>query len=156
MIRIYTNCFNVVFLTQNEIEEDIPDEDDGDEEFPDTHVNIDIDGDRLHARNSVSGDGEEESAQFLVTSILPSAINPSTQKMKNKQKKAAKFAKNQPKEIKSEKSSVAASVESLSSPVNRPKRGQHGRNKKLKEKYKFQDDEERELRMKLLRVSILA
>lgn len=75
--------------------------------------------------------------------------------MKNKQKKNAKLLKNQPKEIKSEKSSVAASVESLNLPVNRPKRGQHGRKKKLKEKYKYQDDEERELRMKLLRVNNL-
>lgn len=34
----------------------------------------------------------------------------------------------------------------------KPKRGQHGRKKKLKEKYKFQDDEERKLRIRLLKV----
>ena len=58
------------------------------------------------------------------------------------------------------KQAVVKQVETEPEPASepatsKPKRGQHGRKKKLKEKYKFQDDEERELRMQLLQVKYL-
>lgn len=148
------NKLNAAQNENNEIEEDIPgggDMDDDEDEFPDTHVNLNVDGDKLRTRlTSSTGSVLDDASEFLVTSAVPSANSNSMQKIKNKQKKIAKLAKGQPKQqvMKSEKPSLAVEP----SPVNRPKRGQHGRKKKLKEKYKFQDDEERELRMKLLRV----
>jgi hypothetical protein len=99
---------------------------------------------------------DDENAEFFVTSGLPS-INNSVQKIKNKQKKANKNDKAQAKNAKSDpKKQVPVPLphESAEDQLKPKKRGQHGRQKKLKEKYKFQDDEERHLRMQLLRVSV--
>lgn len=129
------------------------------EEFPDTKVDLKIDGDKVRTRLTSVGengqmiqDDDEESNEFFVTSAPQTTINSSVQKLKNKQKKAGKLEKTQQKNKKPEKVQVPGIPEEPTDVAQRPKRGQHGRKKKLKEKYKFQDDEERQLRMQLLRV----
>jgi len=126
-----------------------------DEEFPDTHVDLDVDakGNKLRTRllSSSGGDVGASAEEFMVTST-PTAM-PSLQKLKNKQKKAGKNEKAQGKKQEAPKPPPKA-VESVDEPQKSSKRGHHGRKKKLKEKYKDQDEEERLLKMQLLRVSI--
>lgn len=45
------------------------------------------------------------------------------------------------------------SQQDSASKVGPPKRGQKGKNKKIKKKYQDQDEEERQMRMELLQVS---
>jgi len=135
------------------------------EEFPDTHVDVKLDGDRVRTRlkssmseNDNAAPQDEEESEFYVTSGLP-AVNSSVQKIKNKQKKANKNEKTQAKNQKSDgikKKLPVVSEPSEGEDSSKPKkRGQHGRQKKLKEKYKFQDDEERQMKIQLLRVTRL-
>jgi len=129
------------------------------EEFPDTQVDLKMARDKMGARlTSVSESSQvaevngEDAGDFFVTSAPQTAINSSVQKLKNKQKKAGKLEKIHQKNKQPEKIQVPVIQEEQSDSNQRPKRGQHGRKKKLKEKYKFQDDEERQLRMQILRV----
>lgn len=103
---------------------------------------------------AAGGSFADASEEFMITHA-PIAT-PSLQKLKNRQKKAGKADKAQGKKQeappKTERGTRADLHDGDEAPRT-PKRGQHGRKKKLKEKYKDQDEEERLIKMQLLRVS---
>lgn len=148
-----------------EVKEEEEDGGDDEEEFPDTHVELDLaKGNKVRARltSGASGGGGGEDDEYMITHAP--VVHQSLQKLKNKQKKAGKEAKEKGKEAKergkkggggggaqrkiSEGESIADPAEAQKTPA---KRGHHGRKKKLKEKYKDQDEEERLIKMQLLR-----
>jgi len=151
-----------------------PEKSDYDEDaFPDTRVEVGLPPGVLRGRTvscvsassagvsddvggSSSGLAEEEGEGTVITAgILPGARTMDSAKLAKNAKKKEKEAKKKGKGVDKETTVPVEPAQSTSSSStgNKPKRGQHGRQKKLKEKYRFQDDEERELRMQLLQVS---
>ncbi|ODN03333.1 Nuclear export mediator factor NEMF [Orchesella cincta] len=127
------------------------------EEFPDTHVEVDIasaaKGSERYKRLMGLGEGAEATNEEFMVTATPTAV-PSLQKLKNKQKKAVKTEKAQGKS--KQEAPKPPKPESIDDNQKSNKRGHHGRKKKLKEKYKDQDEEERLLKMQLLRTGAIA
>jgi len=142
------------------------DEDDEDEnEFPDTKLELDEDvlgrskalsGLSLASLTSSSATLDETRTDDIsfITSGTVKALSMDATKMRQDKKKADKKKAAGGKGVAKTEPPPPPPQQPAESSSNKPKRGQHGRKKKLKEKYKFQDDEERELRMQLLQVTL--
>ncbi|XP_017143812.1 nuclear export mediator factor NEMF homolog [Drosophila miranda] len=156
----FENSFKQNDLTDmlfNEVNEDletrqvvsIPEEDhrNDNSDFPNTEVKIEHDTGRITVKpNSLNV--EDKPITDEETSII--LAGPSRKKQQNAKKNRENKARSSHPEIKlSDKGSLDAEP-SISSQV---KRGQKGKIKKMKSKYKNQDDEEREIRMMILNSS---
>ncbi|XP_022219389.2 nuclear export mediator factor NEMF homolog [Drosophila obscura] len=126
-------------------------------DFPNTEVMIEHDTGRITVKPNALNAEEQQSTDEILsnkaineeTSII--LAGPSRKKQQNNAKKnrANKARSSQP-EI---KLSDNASVDAEPSSSSQVKRGQKGKLKKMKSKYKDQDDEEREIRMMILNSS---
>lgn len=146
------------------------DTDSKDEEaFPDTKVEIPVDSgtnsNRTRTISTASSTGPLQSGfetggstlDEIEGSVITCGVVPGhsvdISKVRKNAKKKEKEAKKKGKQGRTMKTVVEPlPPQAPPSTALKPKRGQHGRQKKLKEKYKFQDEEERELRMQLLQV----
>ncbi|XP_054084386.1 ribosome quality control complex subunit NEMF homolog [Zeugodacus cucurbitae] len=144
------------------VEEDDEDTDsaDGSTNFPDTQVKIEHDTGRVTVRtDSVvesinEGDEQAETIQKVAVAeeeeeatIIPAAPARKKQQQNAKKRKEEKERKTQ-KELRQQQQNTA---EKDTKNASNMKRGQRGKLKKMKAKYKDQDEEERELRMQLLK-----
>lgn len=120
---------------------------DGEVSFPDTVVDI---GSSVVRNRTLSAVNEEES--YTIIGDVPTVNRAVRQKQGAKKKEEARDDQ-QPasKLVEDGKSQVAAAGSDRSA----AKRGQKGKLKKIKEKYKDQDDDERQLKMELLQVLLL-
>ncbi|XP_018801731.1 PREDICTED: nuclear export mediator factor NEMF homolog [Bactrocera latifrons] len=126
--------------------------------FPDTQVKIEHDTGRITVRtDSVVESTTEDAEQAKTTgravvkqeeeeaTIIPAAAPRKKQQQNAKKRKEEKERKTQ-----QELRQQLQNAEEKDSKNSNMKRGQRGKLKKMKAKYKDQDDEERELRMRLL------
>jgi hypothetical protein len=150
-------------------DEELQVEEDG-SEFPDTQVKINLDSSsnrvRTQTQSSMSvssvntflsesvNNETDESQNTVIISSGVAPISVSAQKLRKDKKKADKKAQNEGPKPNAKEEKVEPQDkqddQDKDSQVQKPKRGQHGRNKKIKEKYRFQDEEERAQRMLLL------
>lgn len=120
-------------------------EDDG-PQFPDTHIKIEHDTGKV----TMQADPKLERLQSIDSQeVEETLIQAAPLKVKKYEKKlkANKKSQKQEPEVKEEPANKRDQ--------NQPKRGQKGKLKKIKEKYKDQDEEERILRMEILKVRIV-
>ncbi|XP_036341726.1 LOW QUALITY PROTEIN: nuclear export mediator factor NEMF homolog [Rhagoletis pomonella] len=128
--------------------------------FPDTQVKIEHDTGRITIRSdSLTDTSPNVVHQKLATSvkveinedeeatIIPAAPARKKQQQNAKKRKEEKRKKTQ-QELRQQQQNAAEKEEKNASQI---KRGQRGKLKKMKTKYKDQDDEERELRMMILK-----
>lgn len=122
------------------------DQSDGESQFPDTHIKIDHKTDTnpalptLEKLISVTKETTDDDQAYI--------IHAAPQKVKlNKQKKNDKEAR----KGKKAQTNVEHNDDDDAPKSNQPKRGQKSKLKKIKEKYKDQDEEEKRIRMEILK-----
>lgn len=132
---------------QPEPEHNSDDDDKSDQEvhFPDTHIKIDHKTDsvfpKLEKLMSVTSDTPDDDNQAYIIHAAPQKIKLNKQKKNDKELRKGK--KPQP---------VVEQIDEDNAPKsNQPKRGQKSKLKKIKEKYKDQDEEEKRIRMDILK-----
>ncbi|XP_037946929.1 nuclear export mediator factor NEMF homolog [Teleopsis dalmanni] len=127
--------------------------------FPDTEVKIEHDTGKITVRSESITESNNDAELKIVTENLLSAIEeatiipaaPSRRKLQqNSKKRKEEKARKTQNELQLQQQN---SVENQSKNPSHMKRGQKGKLKKIKAKYKDQDDEERELRMQILKSS---
>lgn len=136
-----------------EVEEEIEEEDDG-PHFPDTHVKIEHDTGKVITKadpllQRLTSESENPENVIFMGDDKPYIIQAMPTRIK--QQKQKKLAKQHSKEEKSSRRENQNFDESKRD--QQPKRGQKGKIKKIKEKYKDQDEDERKLRMEILKSS---
>lgn len=115
--------------------------DDDGPKFPDTHIKIEHDTGKV----TMQADPKLERLQSMENQEEETLIQAAPLKVKKYEQKL------KPKK-KTQKQQEEVKDESSKRDPNQPKRGQKGKLKKIKEKYKDQDEEERLMRMEILKV----
>ena len=129
---------------ESTVDQDVSDEDDNESQFPDTKIKIDLSGSKvkLHIDNNQSMKVAQENEDNVIylgddkPIIVNATVKERTSKVKQKQPPA--------------KESEKSEMETKKNDQVLFKRGQKGRLKKMKEKYKDQDEEDRRLSMQVL------
>jgi hypothetical protein len=138
----------------SESDDDESDSDEDSQKYPDTHIKVEHDTGKIIMRSNVrttscqseeiEKDDESNEHVFYLGDDKPITFPA----LPTKSQKVKKPIKNEPKESKQQKPK-----EKVEKPIaNVVKRGQHGKLKKIKEKYKDQDEEDKALVMGLLKV----
>uniref|UniRef100_A0A182QAN7 NFACT RNA-binding domain-containing protein n=1 Tax=Anopheles farauti TaxID=69004 RepID=A0A182QAN7_9DIPT len=138
---------------QEAIEEE--DEDEDLPQFPDTHIKVEHDTGKVSVQadpilRRLTSDPDPESVIFLGDD-KPYIIQPSAPRKKQISKSKQKANDKKEKEQKAKEKQNASAKEEQQKQQGQLKRGQRAKMRKIKEKYKDQDDDERKLIMEILK-----
>ncbi|XP_055586216.1 ribosome quality control complex subunit NEMF homolog [Uranotaenia lowii] len=137
-------------LSDQEKKSEADSDDDDTPKFPDTHIKVEHDTGKVSVQadpvlQRLTSDPDPDSVIFLGDS-KPYIITPAPPRQKQVQK-----SKQKAKDKERAREEAAARQNSEAQKQGQPKRGQKSKLRKIKEKYKDQDDEDRQLMMDILK-----
>lgn len=146
-----TDANNITENTPNDDDED-DDDDDDENQFPDTHIKIEHNTGKVILQSDpilerLRSETEEQESVVFLGDNQPFIIHTGNQTKVKQQKKDRAARKGKKVQVVVEK----VLNEDNESKSNQPKRGQKGKLKKIREKYKDQDEEEKRIRMDILK-----